>query len=235
MSRQLERQMRSGVLLVIAVLGAAGACAGGADSPGQSGSASGAAGIAGMGGLNAGGASGAGMNAAGAGGAGMNSAGAGRAGMNSAGAGGAGMNAAGASGAGMNAAGASGASATAPTFTRVFQEVLVDKGCAGELCHGSGQGGLSMDDRADAYLNLVGVTAAGPSCMASGKMRVQPFMPDASLLLEKMSQPMPSCGDMMPIGARLAPNCIVEDPSACNTAEELQLVGDWIAAGALDD
>jgi hypothetical protein len=225
MSRQLERQMRSGVLLVIAAVHAASACADGADAPGQNGSASGAAGLAGIGGMNAGGASGAGMNAAGAGGAVMNAAGAG----------GAGMNAAGASGAGMSAAGASGASATAPTFTRVFQEVLVDKGCAGELCHGSGQGGLSMDDRADAYASLVGVSAAGPSCMASGKMRVQPFMPDASLLLEKMSQPMPSCGDMMPIGAKLAPNCIVDDPSACNTAEELQLVRDWIAAGALDD
>jgi hypothetical protein len=227
--------MRSGVLLVIAAVHVASACADGADSPGQNGSASGAAGIAGMGGMNAGGASGAGMNAASAGGAGMSAAGAGGAGMNAAGAGGAGMNAAGSSGAGTNTAGASGASATAPTFTRVFQEVLVDKGCAGELCHGSGQGGLSMDDRADAYSSLVGVTAAGPSCMGSGKMRVQPFMPDASLLLEKMSQPTPACGDMMPLGARLAPNCIVDDPSACNTAEELQLVRDWIAAGALDD
>ena len=204
MSRQLEGQVRSRVLLVTALV-AASACAGGADTPGQNTGASGAAGSGGLGGMNSGGPGAAGVNAAGA------------------------------SGAGMNAAGASGATATAPTFTRVFQEVLVDKGCAGELCHGSGQGGLSMDDRADAYLSLVGITAAGPSCMASGKMRVQPFMPDASLLLEKMSQPMPSCGDMMPIGAKLAPNCIVDDPSACNTAEELQLVRDWIAAGALDD
>jgi len=204
MSRQLEGQVRSRVLLVTALV-AASACAGGADTPGQNTGASGAAGSGGLGGMNSGGPGAAGVNAAGA------------------------------SGAGMNAAGASGATATAPTFTRVFQEVLVDKGCAGELCHGSGQGGLSMDDRADAYLSLVGITAAGPSCMASGKMRVQPFMPDASLLLEKMSQPMPSCGDMMPIGAKLAPDCIVDDPSACNTAEELQLVRDWIAAGALDD
>jgi hypothetical protein len=225
MSRQLEGQVRSRVLLAIAVVHAASACAGGADTPVQNAGASGAAGSAGLGGMNAGGASAAGTNAAGASGAGTNAAGAS----------GAGMNAAGAAGAGMNAAGASGATATAPTFTRVFQEVLVDKGCAGELCHGSGQGGLSMDDRADAYMSLVGVAAAGPSCMASGKMRVQPFMPDASLLLEKMSQPMPSCGEMMPIGAKLAPDCIVDDPSACNTEAELQLVRDWIAAGALDD
>jgi hypothetical protein len=148
---------------------------------------------------------------------------------------------AGAGGASGASAGASGASAGAtgggtPTYTRVWTEVLEAKGCAGEFCHGSGQGGLSMDSKADAYLNLVGVAAAGPACSASGKMRVVAGNPEASLLFEKISSnPMPSCGDRMPIGARLEPDCLTPDPSVCTTQAEIQLVRDWIMAGALDN
>jgi hypothetical protein len=117
----------------------------------------------------------------------------------------------------------------------VWNEVLVRKGCAGEFCHGSGQGGLSMDSQADAYANLVGAPAAGPMCGTSGKTRVQPSNPDASLLLEKMSSAMPSCGDTMPLGVRFEPDCLSPDASVCTTQAELQLVRDWIAAGALND
>jgi hypothetical protein len=216
MSRQLAGRL---LVLAIAASEGAGGCAnGGDDSRNQSAGAGGAAGVAAAGIGGAAGIAGAANVAGAAGGAGAASGGA-----------------AGANAGGANAAGAGGAGSTAPTFTRVWNEVLVAKGCAGEFCHGGAQGGLSMDDRADAHANLVGVTAAGPLCGTSGKLRVQPSAPDASLLLEKMSQPMPSCGETMPIGTKLEPNCLVDDPSVCTTAAELQLVRDWIAAGALDD
>jgi predicted CxxxxCH...CXXCH cytochrome family protein len=135
--------------------------------------------------------------------------------------------------AGANAAGAGGDDG--PTFTRVWNEVLVGKGCAGTYCHGSGTGTLSMANRADAYASFVGVAARGPSCAGSPLLRVQAGDPERSLLLHKMSSETPSCGDPMPIGVRFAPDCISDEPSVCTTQDELQLVRDWIAAGALDD
>jgi hypothetical protein len=112
---------------------------------------------------------------------------------------------------------------------------LVAKGCAGEFCHGSGQGSLSMDNQADAYASLVGVAAAGPRCSGSPLPRVQPGDPEGSLLLEKMSKPMPACGDPMPLGGRIEPDCLSSDPSVCNTQAELALVREWIARGAPAD
>lgn len=123
----------------------------------------------------------------------------------------------------------------APTFTRVWNEVLVAKGCNGEFCHGSGTGTLSMDSQHDAYLSLVGVGATGPACGPTGQLRVSPGQPDASLLLLKMSSMTPACGDMMPIGARLDTACLSPSPAVCNTTPELDLVRAWIAAGALEN
>ena len=138
------------------------------------------------------------------------------------------------SGAGGAAAG-SGAPAGKATFTRVWEDVLLLKGCSGQYCHGSGQGALSMKNKSDAYVNLVNVATAGPACKAAGGLRVKPSDPNASLLLAKMSHSMPSCGDMMPIGAKLAPNCLTTSPSVCTTEQELTLVKEWILAGARDD
>lgn len=143
----------------------------------------------------------------------------------------------GASGVGgtSGASGVGGGAPGAPTFTRVWSEVLEAKGCAGEFCHGAGTGTLSMNDQHDAYVNLVGVAAMGAPCAPTGQLRVSPGQPDASLLLDKLSHVTPSCGDPMPIGTRLAPDCLDPSPAVCNTATELELVRAWIAAGALED
>lgn len=109
------------------------------------------------------------------------------------------------------------------------------KGCAGEFCHGAGAGSLSMDNKADAYMNLVGKAAAGEKCGSTALTRVKAGDPDASLLLQKMTGPMPPCGDLMPIGVRFEPDCLSPSASVCTKASELQLVRDWIAAGALND
>ena len=122
-----------------------------------------------------------------------------------------------------------------PTFTRVWEEILMPKGCAGAYCHGSGVGTLKFMKKEDAYSALVGVAASGDKCGSTGKMRVKASDPDASLILDKMSHEMPSCGDAMPIGAKLEPNCVSMNTSVCNTMADLKLLRDWISAGALND
>jgi hypothetical protein len=96
-------------------------------------------------------------------------------------------------------------------------------------------GGLPLKNKRGAYDALVNVAASGPACAAKGGRRVTPGAPDASLLLDKLSHTQPSCGEMMPVGAKLAPNCLTNTPSVCTTEVELGLVRDWILAGAKDD
>src|SRR5262249_8225521 len=119
--------------------------------------------------------------------------------------------------------------------TRVWNEVLVRKTCSAMFCHGMAMGALLMDTQANAYTNLVGVAAAGTGCMTSGKVRVVAGDPDNSLLLGQISHDPPSCGTTMPVGAKRDPMCVSAEPSACNTAAEIDLVRQWIAAGALND
>ncbi|MFI5307563.1 MAG: hypothetical protein ACHQ53_09435 [Polyangiales bacterium] len=119
-----------------------------------------------------------------------------------------------------------------PTFSRVWNEVLIPKGCTGVLCHGGAQGNLAMAEMQAAYTNLVNVAAAGPLCASSGMLRVKPGDPNASLLLDKLSHAKPACGESMPIGAKLAPNCVSNSPAVCTTDAEIGLVRDWISSGA---
>lgn len=128
---------------------------------------------------------------------------------------------------------ASSAGAAAPggaTFTKVFN--LLAGGCAsGGYCHAAG-GGLSkleLVDQTKAYMDLVGVTAMGMTmpntgtmgCSTSMIMRVKANDPDNSLLMQKLRGSQ-TCGAAMPPNGMLRPN-------------ELQLVRDWIAAGAKND
>jgi hypothetical protein len=138
---------------------------------------------------------------------------------------------------GATSAAAGGGAAVAATFTAVWDDIIQPKGCTSSYCHGQGQGqgGLLMSSRADAYKKLVGVPAAGSACGSSGKLRVKPSEPAASVLLDKLSHATPSCGEIMPIGAKLAPNCVSMAPTVCTTEAEISLVRDWITAGAQDN
>ena len=107
------------------------------------------------------------------------------------------------SGSGSGSSGMGGIAAGPASFTRVWSEILSPKGCAGAYCHGGGQGNLKFSSKADAYKALVGVMAAGGPCGSSGKQRIKPGDPAGSLLLEKMEQTKPSCGDPMPTVATL--------------------------------
>lgn len=141
----------------------------------------------------------------------------------------------------------SGPKVVAPTFTNVYSQVISKNGCAVAQCHGSfSLGALKMDSKTTAYKNLVDQKAAGPcitdaggtadgsmtpnpganttvcGCAPSGKTRVVPGDPDNSLLVQKLSDNT-SCGERMP-------------PTGVPvSAESIDLVTKWIAAGAQND
>jgi hypothetical protein len=106
-----------------------------------------------------------------------------------------------------------------PTFTEVHERVL-QTGCVFVTCHKSGASaaGMMALDRDVAHANLVDV----PAAMAPGKIRVVPGDPDASYVMEKLTNPMPTVGEQMP-------------PDAPLEQERIDLVRKWIEAGAADD
>jgi hypothetical protein len=134
-----------------------------------------------------------------------------------------------------------------PTFTNVYGTVIKKGGCTQVQCHGALQaGGLRLDTKAAAYANLVGQKAAGPcikdagapaadgsvptkpvtttvcGCGHTGAIRVIPNDPDNSLLVQKLSDT-EKCGERMPQTGEPV------------TLAQLDLVKQWITAGAKDD
>jgi hypothetical protein len=132
-----------------------------------------------------------------------------------------------------------------PTFTNVYADVIAPR-CVS--CHQPGKSGvntgmLDMSTQATAYGSLVGVPAAGTGAGASGVtctslgvgaedggsplLRVAPGSASSSLLYEKVNARVvginPPCGSGMPLtGAAL-------------TQAQVDLIGDWIGAGATND
>ena len=100
-----------------------------------------------------------------------------------------------------------------PTFTRVEKEVFTS--CTFAACHvGAGAENLNLEK--PAYAKIVGAPTHG----WDGGTLVVPGKPDESYLYEKLSKDMPRTGVRMPnTGDPLEP-------------ERLQLVKDWITAGA---
>ncbi|HKU39240.1 MAG TPA: hypothetical protein VJR89_13860 [Polyangiales bacterium] len=145
--------------------------------------------------------------------------------------------AAGAPAAGAPAGGAAGMAAApaftpgSPTWSAVFQEIIVGTGCnGGPTCHASTVAGmLKMTNKADSYTALVGakgmgrnLTGMGMNCSDTGLTRVVPMDPANSLFLQKVEAATPVCGVRMPIGGTLKP-------------EQIEQIRTWIANGAKDD
>jgi hypothetical protein len=208
--------------LGVAVVFCATAISCGDDSgSGGSGGSGGAAGVAGTTGAT-GGMGGASGMAGGVGGGGTGGAGAG-------GAGGAGAGGAGAGGMG----GTGGMAPTGdPTWSAIYSEIIMAKGCSqGAQCHGGSGGMLMMADADSAYTALFDVMAMGvlplpgfENCNESGLKRVAPNDPDMSLLVQKLAGTQ-TCGMQMPPGG----------PASLIPAAQLEQVRMWIAAGALKD
>jgi hypothetical protein len=110
------------------------------------------------------------------------------------------------------------------TFTDVFEQVILVRGCNVGYCHGGGIGGLEMTDEATSYANLVDVAAAAPMCGQS--QRVVPGSLEESILWYRVR---PSELDM---GMPCAPK--MPEGSMGLTEAEAQVVNDWIVGGALE-
>lgn len=110
----------------------------------------------------------------------------------------------------------------APTFTNVYATVVLGT-CSD--CHVSTHStGLDLSSKAAAYTSLVGKAsgAGGTSTSCQGKVRVTPNDAKASLFWSKIDHSA-GCGNTMPLaGSKLS-------------AARVQLVADWINAGAKND
>jgi hypothetical protein len=114
----------------------------------------------------------------------------------------------------------------APTFTNVYAQIFpVETKAQCSFCHSlppnaKSNGSLSTGtDKASAYKALVG-PATTTACSAT-KPYVVAGNADESLLFLKLTSP--PCGGRMPLGGDAL------------TADQLDLVRRWIAAGAQDD
>ena len=104
------------------------------------------------------------------------------------------------------------------TFKEVQSQVLTPS-CTFAACHtAAGAQGLVLD--APSYSRLVNVKATGPD---GGQVLVVPGHPDQSYLYEKLTKMKPAAGVQMPNGGDPLPDA------------QLQLVHDWIAAGAMNN
>ncbi|MBA2321873.1 MAG: hypothetical protein H0V89_12055 [Deltaproteobacteria bacterium] len=101
------------------------------------------------------------------------------------------------------------------TFSRVWAEVI-DPVCV--QCHGTGSGGLFMPDQPTAYDSLVDM----PSVGSPDDIRVVPGSADDSYIIHKLEGASDIVGSQMPLSDSV-------------TDEQIQLVRDWIDAGALND
>ena len=104
------------------------------------------------------------------------------------------------------------------TLARIQTEIF-DQDCVG--CHRGGSGapgGLDLSSADESYDNMVNVPAFHEE--ATGRVRVVPNDPDASFLIHKLEGGPNLVGERMPFGGSALP------------AADIQMVRDWIAAGA---
>lgn len=140
--------------------------------------------------------------------------------------------------------GGGGSDAGTPTFSGIYQSLLAppyNGGCAD--CHytdanGNAPGNLSFfPSQAEAYTQLVGVPAQGSACASSGMLRVDPGHPESSLLVDKIANNPPSCGNVM--GLNVNADCQLSFPPNCPSpyvpAAQVEQIRQWILAGAPDN
>jgi hypothetical protein len=117
-----------------------------------------------------------------------------------------------------------------PNFRSIYLQVI-QPSCTTPGCHapdplngGVVSAGLDLSTIEVAHAALVDQPASedmdlGAACGGAGRIRVDPGNPDGSLLIDKLSQEMPSCGDQMPFGQAL-------------DASQIAVIREWIMMGA---
>lgn len=110
-----------------------------------------------------------------------------------------------------------------PSFTDIYEQIILPNGCNAGYCHGGGAGGLLMTDEATSYANLVEVDATAPMCAVT--VRVVPGAPDESVLWYR-ARPMTLDGGMEPCAPKMP-----EGSTGLSDADG-QLLLDWIEGGA---
>jgi hypothetical protein len=110
----------------------------------------------------------------------------------------------------------------APTYTAIWEEILAPS-CAWLYCHGGDGLHLMLRTKDHGYASLLG-PAEGFYCRGTGLRRIEPGVPDQSLVLLKLLEP-PPCGERMPIS-------LVADALS---PEDIEQVRKWIERGAPDD
>lgn len=107
-----------------------------------------------------------------------------------------------------------------PPLSQIEQQIFT-RSCNFSSCHsGSGStisAGLNLES--PSFGKLVNVKSGA----VAGKMRVVPFDPDQSYLMEKLTQAKPTAGGRMPLASDPLPD------------EEIEMIREWIAGGALNN
>jgi hypothetical protein len=125
----------------------------------------------------------------------------------------------------MAACGGGSSGSEGPAFSEVYSTIISGR-CL--PCHSSGggfmYGKLDMSSEQAAYSNLVGVKAAGTSCIMSNLTRIVPGSATTSLMFNKVNaklkQIAPPCGDTMP------------DDQTVLDQTQVDLIETWINDGA---
>ncbi len=109
-----------------------------------------------------------------------------------------------------------------PSFAAVFELVFEAEGCTTGYCHGSAAGELTFDTAEQTYELLLSGEASKDSCGVS--TWVVPGDPEASILWYRVRPPELEDGEP----------CVKKMPQGSDglSAEQAQVIYDWIAAGA---
>jgi len=102
-----------------------------------------------------------------------------------------------------------------------LQSDIFDQNCTTAGCHNpqSAAAGMILTD-GFSFDSLVGVAPTNATAHAAGMIRVQPFAPDNSFLLKKITSPGPGQGSRMPLGAEPLSD------------DQIRAIRTWIEAGA---
>lgn len=120
--------------------------------------------------------------------------------------------------------------AQTPTWHQVHT-ILVDN-CMGAGCHSGSNPGFDLTEtRSEVWQDLINTTVANPASNARGEKMVFPGQPYQSFLLKKIAHGLGSYASP-DLDLKLADGADMPDNGPALSAEEVELIRQWIIAGA---